>query len=845
MRDLSVDLLQDCVCAFASAHADRYSVRNDGSWWHCEPVTDRALRPQGWKIHVSAAPATAPVTLRRVARIVAPHRVRWKVIRSIDDLVAICAPPTPLPQVGKFITVYAEDDVAGLAAQLHEATREFPAPVVPSDRRFCRGSNVYLRYGAFDAHETYAAPDQTRKYYLVDPGGSRVEDKRLPGRVAPEWVPELVPAPGRRPAAGPGLFGRNLVVLEALNQSAKGGVYLAERDGQRVVLKEARIGACPDLIGRDARSALLNEWRILQRLRGSGLAPEPYDFFFAEDNAYLLEQYLPGTTLRQCVERLNYRGPVDAAALTAIRANLGELVRGVQAHGIILGDLTPNNVMVDGDRLALIDLEHSALAGWPEPRYVAATPGYSKPADLRRPLELVDLDRTLAALDYFVLTGVDPYIAPGEPFEPHVAAALDAFAPGHSDDALRARLAPADVAPLTGGSRVLDEAVAAGREIVRLVDWDSRPWPWPRLWSPGAVHPASFMSGTSGIARYYLDLWQATGDREWREHAADLLAWSAQASPFVAGQSPSGLYFGHGAVPWLMAELGAAGGDEGPAWTRHAVTTAAALAAGPGVDRWDVTHGWAGLGLTQLAVLHHTGDDGACRAAARIVARLTDAVVDHDGVPMWPQDNESFYGFAHGSAGVGYFLLAAGALTGDQVALDLAGTVGRALASAGLAVAGGRGTSWPHRPGSDTVWSHWCNGAAGVGAFLYQLGTVTGDPALSAMAVRAGRTITEGRPFGSCCRCHGLAGDGDFLLDLAADPGVGEEFRAGAVRVARKLDALRIDDGVSVKWAHEGMGTPRPSYMRGYTGIHSFRLRLAGLLDRAPLTLPLHPEEPA
>ena len=103
--------------------------------------------------------------------------------------------------------------------------------------------------------------------------------------------------------------------------------------------------------------------------------------------------------------------------------------------------------------------------------------------------------------------------------------------------------------------------------------------------------------------------------------------------------------------------------------------------------------------------------------------------------------------------------------------------------------------------------------------------------------MRAGRAITQARPFGSCARCHGLAGDGDYLLELA-DSSQREEFRAGADRIGRKLDALQIRPGQVPTWPHEGDGAPRPGFMRGYTGIHSFRLRLWGLLDQSPLMLP-------
>ena len=161
------------------------------------------------------------------------------------------------------------------------------------------------------------------------------------------------------------------------------------------------------------------------------------------------------------------------------------------------------------------------------------------------------------------------------------------------------------------------------------------------------------------------------------------------------------------------------------------------------------------------------------------------------------------------------------------------------LRDVGVPVADGRGLSWKQGPDSaEAPWTHWCNGAAGVGAFFLSLWSATGDATFHDAAVSAGRAITSTRPFGSCCRCHGLAGDGDFLLDLSAAGVCGAEFRHAAEHIGAKLDALAIHDSFAVKWPHEGNGEPRPGYMRGYTGVHSFRLRLAGLIDDGPLSLP-------
>ncbi|MGH3757451.1 lanthionine synthetase LanC family protein [Actinophytocola sp.] len=841
----AVEPVSECVGELLSSHGTGYALQSDAAWWHLTPTANRNDRRQGWKVHVSASPLTAVETLRAVAAVVMPRGHRWKVARSVSALVDLCSPPSPLPQSGKFITVYLDEgDPAALAAELHDVTKLFNAPVVPSDRRYCRGSNVYLRYGAFSAQHTYGTAEQTQVWTLTDDLGRQVEDRREPGRFAPSWVPDLpLPPLDVRLAAGPGLFGRGITVLGVLSQSVKGGVYRVRYGGEQAVLKEARFGTCPDLTGRDARSSLYNEWEILRLLKGTGLAPEPIAFFFEEDNAYLVEEFLPGRTLRETVDRLNYRGAIDAATLTGIARNVRELVAAVRARDVIQYDLTPNNIMVDGNRYRVIDLEHAGTSGSPEPRMRGWTPGYSPDETPGRSVESFDLDFPLAALEHFVFTGADPFIARSVPYAQHAAAVLDTFAPAEIDtSATRDGLAAPAIALRTDpdADRVLEEATLAGRELVRLVDWERRPWPWPGRWAPGKTHPVSFMAGTSGIARFFLDLWRASGDQDWLGHAEDLIAWSAAAEPFVVGRTPPGLYFGFGALPWLMADLIQAGRAQ-DVWQRRALALTAAVATADPAS-WDITHGWAGIGLAQLAVLRATGDHDCRAAAERTLRRVLDGATSLNGVPSWDKRGHRFHGFAHGDAGVAYYLLHAGRDLGNSAAVELATTVAHGLLTIATPVADGRAISWRHRDGSDTVWSHWCNGAAGVGGFLAALGSATGDEEISAAAVRAGRAITLTRPFGSCCRCHGLAGDGDFLLDVAALPGHREEFHASARYIGRKLEALKFDDGTAPKWGHEGDGEPRPGFMRGYTGIHSFRLRLHGHLNQAPLMLPVDPE---
>src|SRR5262249_39580984 len=163
------------------------------------------------------------------------------------------------------------------------------------------------------------------------------------------------------------------------------------------------------------------------------------------------------------------------------------------------------------------------------------------------------------AVDHYILTGLHPFLAQSVPYGRHVGPVLDAFVPDgvlRAEAAeVRARLAdPDSVGVDATGERVLADALAAGPELARLVESDKHPWRWPERGSPGSVHPASFMSGPAGIARFYLDLWRVSGERGWLDEAERLLQWTVDVAPFVAGQSPPGLYFGLGALPWLMVE---------------------------------------------------------------------------------------------------------------------------------------------------------------------------------------------------------------------------------------------------------------------------------------------------
>src|SRR4030095_5472072 len=108
-------------------------------------------RAQGWKLHVSAQPASAHTVLARCLPVLRHRHCSFKVAASAAVVSQLNAGIGGQSQIGKFITVYPATDVEAvqIAFDLDVATRGLAGPAIPSDRRLCGGSLVHYRFGSF------------------------------------------------------------------------------------------------------------------------------------------------------------------------------------------------------------------------------------------------------------------------------------------------------------------------------------------------------------------------------------------------------------------------------------------------------------------------------------------------------------------------------------------------------------------------------------------------------------------------------------------------------------------------------------------------------------------------
>lgn len=374
----------------------KWRSTRSGMWCHVSPAGS-PRRDQGWKLHVSATPASAGEVLGRSLPVLLSADSAFKFAATTTDVAVLTARNASRGHSGKFITVYpgTDDEAVRLARELDAVTAGLPGPRILSDRPYSRGSLVHYRYGAF-IERRRITNDGFYAWEIVDPDGNRVEDRRQGRYTPPSWASCPFPDNGLgrvTEADGDGvLIGKRLPVREAIRHSNKGGVYRAldTSTGDMVVIKEARPHVAADDAGRDVRDQLRAEARALEAIRELKVAPRPILLFPQSGHLFLAEELIAGAPLRRLID----------------------LVITAHGAGLILRDFNPNNIMVRPDgRPVLIDLELATLAGDPAEQPVrAGTPGYAAPEQLSGAAPAVSADSySLGATLCHVLTGAPPH----------------------------------------------------------------------------------------------------------------------------------------------------------------------------------------------------------------------------------------------------------------------------------------------------------------------------------------------------------------------------------------------------------------------------------------------------
>jgi hypothetical protein len=812
-----------------------HRLRTTDVWLYLSPAA-LELPPHGWKLHVSsrAADYAGLVDLLLPVLLDEPG-CSFKLARSHTVLTRLnngCSSPAT---VGKAFTVYGSTDrIHDLGLRLARLLRGRRGPRVLSDRPVAPDAPVYYRYGPFTS--TWGTDERARLVTFLhgpNPGDEEFGSLATLRYRQPSWtVDPFTGRPGTAEGDGAGAgpdeaehLGGHYRLTEGIVESGRGNVFRAvdERDGSRVIVKQARALVDETESSGDARLRVRNERRVRQALTGVEGVSRFVDHFRHGEDEYLVTDDAGRFNLAQDLTNHGRYAPSGSASaahgarsLERLAERLATVLLDVHARGVLMRDLTPRNVIVGSggsgdemhDRLTVIDFGLADFAGLHLP---GGTPGYA-PARQRRRAAPEDTD------DFFGLgmtllyaeSNVNP-LSIGEDLELAAQRALQylhtrygarpigvmgaiADLLGLDEPAREAAAAlakgnvagrPCATAPLPAAPPVTDELAAEICDSLLADVLDQSRRAITAASRHAIAHDACVYSGAAGPGLELLHHLDRPGVRE---NVAELAGFAVRVTGemnlpdgYLAGRTGAGVFLARAAA----AGVGLGGGYDGlllPDTGRRP-------------EDGDMMVGAAGIGIGHLVRYDHDGRAehlGLVRRCAEAILDGT-AVCRAEGEDVLPPEAavETSAGRAHGLAGTVEFLLsyAGSAAPGERPAGLAQAAEDRArllLRRAGSLL--GRLPS----PRSAPLAASWCQGMAGIAQTLLRAADALDAPEFAVLAGRIGDACIDFLPHVSVTpQCCGLAGIGNILIDLAERADSGAAREAGIRGAQARAEAER------------------------------------------------------
>jgi lantibiotic modifying enzyme len=406
------------------------------------------------------------------------------------------------------------------------------------------------------------------------------------------------------------------------------------------------------------------------------------------------------------------------------------------------------------------------------------------------------------------------------------------------------------LAPLTSQGieipNYLDAATSATDWIVRSTTTVGSGKSWPVDPAVPTQFATNLYSGAAGIVLFLLEMYAVTYRSEYLD-AALAGATHLAGSPLPA-EADCGLYTGAAGLAWVLdrvnraapsAEVEKAARRFGAGLRHRAREVGAGVEWGPSTD---IISGGAGIGLALIALHASEADQGYLDLAERAGRRLMELGIPHAGGLKWPVNPGNprlMPNFAHGAAGVAYFLATLFLHTRKEEFLEGALKGGRYLQAVANTDDGGCRVFHNELDGANLYYLGWCHGPAGTARLFWQLHGATGEGEWREWAVRCAQSlevagVPESRSqgfwnnHGLCC---GTAGVGAFFLSLYQAT-LEKRYWDMAKRSARVVLDAATRDTAGLRWLHaEHRVQPdqlvaQTGYMQGASGIGSFLLAM-------------------
>jgi serine/threonine-protein kinase len=200
-----------------------------------------------------------------------------------------------------------------------------------------------------------------------------------------KMTPRPVPEPAARIDLAPGVLVGQYRVIRHLGAGGMGSVYHVTHAtlGRGLALKvlhSSVLSSDPDSAGR-----FLREARAAARIKHANIV-DVFDFgYLGDGRPYIVMELLGGDSLADLID-----GPLEPRRVIPLARQLASALAAAHDCGVIHADLSPSNVLVEGDNAKLLDFGLAQLRDDPPPldpsqpaEFVFGTPSYISPEQIR------------------------------------------------------------------------------------------------------------------------------------------------------------------------------------------------------------------------------------------------------------------------------------------------------------------------------------------------------------------------------------------------------------------------------------------------------------------------------
>jgi serine/threonine protein kinase len=823
-----------------------YSIQHNGPWVSVVVLEQTGeFVHQGWKLHLSARPDTLYRTMDKAIPILLEDGCEFKVIASIDLLKEINAGMHGSAAIGKAITIYPNQaTINQLAQRLTKVLTGFEAPQINSDRRIDSNAPVYYRFGPF-LPKIRISNMGASDIILSRPDGTLISGLATEYYWSPDWAddPFLQQGNGTQLPRSDGelLIGDHFKIVGAIARTYRGTSYRAIdlRSGLRVVIKEAK--AYIETSDGDTRNYLRNELRVLNALAGVTGTPDIMDHFAYGPDEFLVTTDLGLLNLRDYIIDFGVFSCDYALSqnVLSLARSLLQILDRIHQRGVIYRDLAPKNIVaLYNGGWGLVDFELSRFEdfqcfGW--------SPGYASSRQRLNESATIEDDYFALGMTMFhALTGIDPIII-GNNAGKNIERTISCLVAISGVDPFIVSIIKKLIDP---DPLAQDQAVNAIRNQAPFIGKKERTTRYPNPpiglifrhtlktvlqhaksmikndFIPQSMPPTiTAYEGTAGVI---MELSQYADSQN---VALELAILTANVAESVA--TPTSLLYGRMGIALALNLVAYNSGNE-------SLSRRAANILPNSDDLWkesyvDVTHGIAGLGIGYLAFAASAPEAQpylllADQCAERLLNEVT--IIDEQLNALSkgnPAHGISIAdGFAHGRAGIAYFLLAHAAQRGNKDSAAKAFELLFALSKLIPDIVK-PATSRSGRP----MAASWCQGLSGIGTAMLRGGCFFKDESFLYAAEVAAKACLDIAPrVPLVTQCCGLAGIGELMIDLSIITR-NIKYHQSAIQILNIM--LSRSGGTRTKpyFPDSSLAAITPGWANGAGGVLSYLRRLA------------------